>query len=191
MEIVWKFIVFLLQRNVLKRISIAQLTKLSESYSREHSVFRCVFEKLGASHSSLNVFAIAFTTILTTNSKSTFDSALPLIGGMIDSMQSHDSIYGHVNPEMKESMLRAIVFDRFFNGLAISAEISETVVSMMKKHFLADLIHYLNARIGESTGEESNRFREFMTAHFPGSLSFHENILLKRNMISLVGSTKS
>lgn len=105
---------------------------------------------------------------------------------------------------MKDTLLKNIVFDRFFFSSEVSEEeinvdVAKQVTTFMKKYFLADLIHYLNSKIAEETNNESEKkenakvekLKKFMSENFPGSISFHENVLLKRNLIIQTSSAKN
>lgn len=49
---------------------------------------------------------------------------------------------------MRESMLRDVVFERyFFAAEPLHVDVAEGVVPFLKKFFLADLICYLNEKI--------------------------------------------
>lgn len=95
---------------------------------------------------------------------------------------------------MRESLLKQIVFDRFFSeesaiesiaaaavtSTSINVEVKAALVVLMKKHFLTDLVRYLNGRIAKkevesastntSSQSDQSSIKAFMREHFPGSV---------------------
>ncbi|KAL4455121.1 hypothetical protein ABPG74_006503 [Tetrahymena malaccensis] len=201
-ETVVKFLFFICQRNFLKHITIAQLNKLSEAYQFDE-IFKASFDKVSQQYSSLNFFAITFNALVSGSLKQ-FESSISFVESLVEHLQTYDSIYSSSNPELKDQLLKNIVFERFFfssevGEAEINVDIQAQVIVFMKKYFLADLIHYLNSKIAEETSnqKENNenvkveKLKKFMNENFPGSISFHENVLLKRNLIIQTSSSKN
>lgn len=93
---------------------------------------------------------------------------------------------------MKDIMLRTVVFDKyFFSSDLLNIDVATLIIPFMKKYFLPDLIHYLNEKISHSNEEDTiivSKLKTFMNENFPGSLSFHETVLLKKNIVIMQSS---
>ncbi|KAL4503213.1 hypothetical protein ABPG72_000819 [Tetrahymena utriculariae] len=201
-ETVVKFLFFICQRNFLKHITTAQLNKLSEAYQFDE-IFKTSFDKVSQQYSTLNFFALTFNALVSGSLKQ-YESSISFAESLVENLQTYDCIYSSSNPELKDQLLKNIVFERFFfssevGEVEINVDIQAEVVVFMKKYFLADLIHYLNSKIADETNnqKENNenvkveKLKKFMNENFPGSVSFHENVLLKRNLIIQTSSSKN
>lgn len=67
-ESLWKFFVFLIQRNFLKQITVAQLNRLAIAYASSEK-FEGAVQKIGESYGSMQLFAVCFTAFVAMSKK--------------------------------------------------------------------------------------------------------------------------